>query len=198
MTRRVIHLLLGLGSLSLSAQEPALDLQGETVVVYNRDFAQSRELAEFYAQKRSIAKVHLVGLDLPLEDSLSRDDFDRLLRSADLNFVRGEDSLVRALWAGRPFVWHIYPQHDDAHHAKLLAFLDWLQAPASLRAFHLHWNGLTPAGADGLWPDGATLAEWQNTVLAARDRLLAQTDLVGQLRAFVGERRPGGPDTEKH
>ena len=47
-------------------------------------------------------------------------------------------------------------------------------------------------------PENATLAEWQNTVLAARDRLLAQTDLVGQLRAFVGERRPGGPDTEKH
>lgn len=169
-------------------------------------------LAPVMAQARQIdwlvtpGRAEAASRDLPLPPDSRRHrlpavpqpDFDRLLRSADLNFVRGEDSLVRALWAGRPFVWHIYPQHDDAHHAKLLAFLDWLQAPASLRAFHLHWNGLTPAGADGLWPDGATLAEWQNTVLAARDRLLAQTDLVGQLRAFVGERRPGGPDTEKH
>lgn len=86
MTRRVFHLLRCIGWISLSslprlsAQEPALDLQGETVVVYNRDFAQSRELAEFYAQKRGIAKDHLIGLDLPLDDSLSRDDFDRLLR----------------------------------------------------------------------------------------------------------------------
>ena len=43
---------------------------------------------------------------------------------AVLNAVRGEDSLVRALWAGQPFVWHIYPQDDGAHHAKLDAFLD--------------------------------------------------------------------------
>ena len=31
---------------------------------------------------------------------LTQPDYDRLLWSADLNFVRGEDSLVRAIWAG--------------------------------------------------------------------------------------------------
>ena len=123
-------------------------------------------------------------------------DFDRLLRSSHLNFVRGEDSLVRALWAGRPFVWHIYPQHDDAHHAKLAAFLDWLQAPPGLRAFHHHWNGIGPAAV--VWPDEATLAEWGAVVQAARARLLAQADLVQQLQAFVQARRSGGTDTEKH
>ncbi len=125
-------------------------------------------------------------------------DFDRLLRSTDLNFVRGEDSLVRALWAGRPFVWHIYPQHDDAHHAKLLAFLDWLEAPASLRAFHLHWNGLAPIGADAVWPDRAMLADWQRAVKAAQGRLMEQTDLARQLLAFVSGRLPRGSDIEKH
>ena len=69
---------------------------------------------------------------LPL---LSQPDFDHLLWACDLNFVRGEDSLVRALWAGTPFVWQIYPQDDDAHHAKLAAFLDWLEAPAGLAGF---------------------------------------------------------------
>ncbi len=99
-------------------------------------------------------------------------DFDHLLWSCDLNFVRGEDSLVRALWAGKPFVWHIYPQHDDAHHAKLNAFLDWLQAPASLRAFHHAWNGLA-APDSAVWPDDATLADWAVCAQAARARLLA-------------------------
>ncbi|MGN0918218.1 MAG: elongation factor P maturation arginine rhamnosyltransferase EarP, partial [Oxalobacter sp.] len=33
--------------------------------------------------------------------------YDRLLWSSDLNFVRGEDSFVRAQWAGKPFVWQI-------------------------------------------------------------------------------------------
>ncbi len=49
--------------------------------------------------------------------------FDKLLWCCDLNFVRGEDSFVRAQWAGKPFVWHIYPQDDDAHLDKLEAFL---------------------------------------------------------------------------
>ena len=65
-----------------------------------------------------------------------------MLWACYLNFVRGEDSLVRALWAGQPFIWHIYPQDDNAHHAKLEAFLDWLQAPESLRKAHRVWNGM--------------------------------------------------------
>lgn len=121
---------------------------------------------------------------LPL---LTQPDFDHLLLASDLNFVRGEDSLVRALWAGRPFVWHIYPQHDDAHHAKLDAFLDWLQAPGSLRDFHRAWNGICPATA--AWPDAATLRTWQACAQAARARLLAQPDLCTQLIGFVLEKR---------
>ena len=50
-----------------------------------------------------------------------------------LNLVRGEDSLVRALWAGKPMVWQIYPQHDAAHHHKLEAFLNMLDAGPALR-----------------------------------------------------------------
>ncbi|WP_245152498.1 elongation factor P maturation arginine rhamnosyltransferase EarP [Allopusillimonas soli] len=54
---------------------------------------------------------------------VSQDMFDRLLWSSDLNCVRGEDSLVRALWAARPMLWHVYPQAQDAHMAKLRAWL---------------------------------------------------------------------------
>lgn len=119
---------------------------------------------------------------------LTQHDYDHLLWSCDLNFVRGEDSLVRALWAGQPFVWHIYPQHDNAHHAKLDAFLDWLQAPPSLCAFHRAWNGLeTPAGP--VWPGWAVVGGWRACVQAARARLLAQPDLTTQLLEFVAEKR---------
>jgi len=52
------------------------------------------------------------------------DDYDRLLWRCDVNFVRGEDSFVRAQWAGKPFVWQIYRQDEDAHLVKLDAFLD--------------------------------------------------------------------------
>ena len=50
-------------------------------------------------------------------------DYDQLLWSCDLNFVRGEDSFVRAQWAGKPFIWHIYPQDENLHHKKLKAFV---------------------------------------------------------------------------
>ena len=106
----------------------------------------------------------------------------------DLNFVRGEDSLVRALWANRPFIWHIYPQHDGAHHAKLHAFLDWLQAPPTLREFHAVWNGLHAAPLPP--PDPA---HWQPVAAAARARLLAQADLLTQLLQWVQRlRAPAG------
>lgn len=49
--------------------------------------------------------------------------YDETLWSADVLFVRGEDSFVRAQWAARPFVWHIYPQEEGAHRRKLDAFL---------------------------------------------------------------------------
>jgi hypothetical protein len=49
--------------------------------------------------------------------------YDELLWACDLNFVRGEDSFVRAQWAAKPFVWQIYPQAEDAHRVKLDAFL---------------------------------------------------------------------------
>jgi uncharacterized repeat protein (TIGR03837 family) len=106
--------------------------------------------------------------------------YDELLWGCDLNFVRGEDSLVRALLAGHPFVWQIYPQHDDAHHAKLQAFLDWLDAPPGLRDFHRAWNGIASIPLPAL-----DLNPWRECVNAARARLLTQPDLVSQLIQFV-------------
>lgn len=117
---------------------------------------------------------------------LTQRDFDALLWASDLNFVRGEDSLVRALWAGAPFVWQIYPQDDGAHHAKLEAFLDWLDAPPSLRQFHRLWNGATAGALPTI--DAETLADWRQTVQAARQRLRAQDDLVTQLRRFTAQK----------
>jgi uncharacterized repeat protein (TIGR03837 family) len=117
---------------------------------------------------------------LPYTD---QNGFDDMLWACDLNFVRGEDSLVRALWAGQPFVWHIYPQDDNAHHAKLAAFLDWLQAPDSLRAFHLAWNSVGDGKLPQLTPE--TLRSWAQTIQSARQRLFAQSPLVDQLIASL-------------
>ena len=57
---------------------------------------------------------------LPMTD---QQGYDRLLWSCDFNIVRGEDSFLRAQWAAKPFIWHIYPQEDDYHLIKLEAFM---------------------------------------------------------------------------
>ena len=124
--------------------------------------------------------------------ALTQIDFDDLLWACDLNFVRGEDSLVRALWAGKPFVWQIYPQSGNAHLDKLDAFLNMLEAPPLWRAFHSLWNG---SAAAARLESGETdsfvldLPAWQASVLAARQRLMAQDDLTTRLLEFAAKKR---------
>ncbi len=132
------------------------------------------------------------SLSISYLPALSQTDYDGLLARCDLNFVRGEDSLVRALWAGKPFVWQIYPQHDGAHEAKLMAFLDWLRAPASLRGFHRAWNALDDTATGAFDAADLLLTEidaWQVSAQQARIQLLALPDLVTTLFDFIAERR---------
>ena len=131
------------------------------------------------------------ALQISYLPALSQTEFDALLCCCDLNFVRGEDSLVRALWAGKPLVWHIYPQDDGAHHAKLMAFLEVLKAPPSLVQFHAVWNGLktVPPGADSAELLPTDLSTWYNAVQTLRARLLQMDDLTTQLIEFVQKKR---------
>lgn len=116
-------------------------------------------------------------------------DFDDLLRRCDINFVRGEDSFVRAQWAAKPFVWHIYPQAENAHLPKLEAFLDiytaGLPAAASAAAKHLFFAWNSGQGLPAAWNDFIS----QLPVLARQakpwaDSLAAQGDLAGKLVKF--------------
>lgn len=122
----------------------------------------------------------------------TQETYDRLLWSCDLNFVRGEDSFVRAQWAARPFVWHIYRQDKDAHMHKLEAFMVRLcrgldaEAALALNAFWSAWNGRgSPASA---WPSfraalpllGKHCAKWCES-------LAHQEDLASALVRFAGD-----------
>ena len=112
-------------------------------------------------------------------------NFDHLLWASDINFVRGEDSLIRAIWAGKPFIWQIYPQDDDAHRAKLEAFLDMLAAPPGLRAFHRVWNGL----ADEALPPLTNMPAWQASAGHAQARLAEHGDLTAGLIQYAAKNR---------
>ncbi|QBQ97121.1 elongation factor P maturation arginine rhamnosyltransferase EarP [Paraburkholderia pallida] len=137
-------------------------------------------------------------------------DYDALLWASDLNFVRGEDSFVRAQWAARPFVWQIYPQADDAHLPKLDAALEHYtrtlaEAPRKALARFWHaWNGNgaqttagSPDGAPGQphdasprpapdWRDFAQyLPAFRTRARAWADELARVGDLGGNLAEFA-------------
>src|SRR5690606_5760801 len=86
-------------------------------------------------------------LQVQLLPFLSQSDYDLLLWSCDFNAVRGEDSFVRAQWAGRPLLWHIYQQEEGAHWDKLDAFLERYcaglqpRSAQALKALWHAWNG---------------------------------------------------------
>ena len=105
-----------------------------------------------------------------------QDDYDRLLWACDVNFVRGEDSFVRAQWAGQPFLWHIYLQDENLHHVKLRAFLQRYAADAD-------------GPIDSLAAGGAGL-EWRQRGRLAVGAAVART-CRPICRASGRARRPG-------
>ena len=114
-------------------------------------------------------------------------DYDRLLWACGLNFVRGEDSFVRAQWAGQPFVWHIYPQDENLHHKKLRAFLDrYAGGQGALAAFSLAWNGASPNEVGELWPAFAAALPGLAQKAADWERQVRQNgDLAANLLQFA-------------
>ena len=114
---------------------------------------------------------------------LSHPGFDAMLAAQDLNLVRGEDSLIRAIWAGKAFLWQIYPQDDGVHLTKLAAFLKTSHAPYAVVQAHLAWNAEQPTPLPLLTP--SNMAEWTAWAQALQQSLQAQTDLLTRLESLV-------------
>ncbi|WP_227817334.1 elongation factor P maturation arginine rhamnosyltransferase EarP [Nitrogeniibacter aestuarii] len=121
---------------------------------------------------------------------LSMRDYDALLALCDINFVRGEDSFVRAQWAARPMVWQAYPQSDATHLVKVNAFLARYAAAldadarARVQRFWMAWN----QGGDvsALWKDyAATQATQARHARQWCRELGRQGDLARRLVDFV-------------
>lgn len=129
------------------------------------------------------------ALTLHVLPMLDQDSYDHLLWESDLNFVRGEDSCLRAQYAARPMVWQAYVQEEDTHFAKLDALLarycaDMDPRLAELtRAFWHAWN--TESDLRELWPHWcAALPALSAHARAWDTHLAAQTDLATNLLTF--------------
>jgi len=134
-------------------------------------------------------------LTIAVAPFVDQDAFDRRLWAADLNFVRGEDSFVRAQWAGQPYVWHLYPQADDVHLTKMDAFLTRLEGTLpegtriGQRAFWYAWNIGAPEATAVAWPAYRAMMPSITVLVRAWARAMArQTDLAEGLVRFCETR----------
>ncbi len=111
------------------------------------------QVSAYFGETAGAGRVFCNGnLEVRILPFMEQERYDLLLWACDLNFVRGEDSFVRAQWAAKPLVWHIYPQEEGAHWNKIAAFLELYcadlprDAAAWLRRLWLAWNEGDGAG----------------------------------------------------
>jgi uncharacterized repeat protein (TIGR03837 family) len=119
---------------------------------------------------------------------LPQDRYDELLWACDVNFVRGEDSFVRAQWAARPFAWHIYPQAEGAHWVKLSAFLARYSQgldDTSARALKGLWDA---------WNAGGEVPDTPVDIGAAWEAFIARREALGAHARAWSERLQMQPE----
>lgn len=137
------------------------------------------------------------SLEVRLLPFVEQPRYDELLWACDCNFVRGEDSFVRAQWAARPFVWHVYPQQEGAHWRKLEAFLGLYCAglpSAAAEAVGALWRAWNSEDGSQSAIGAAWRAYWRNREVlqthapAWAGQVAGVGDLAGKLAQFCQDR----------
>jgi len=145
---------------------------------------------ELGCQQTAIKRLELGQLTIVVMPFIAQQDYDLLLACCDINFVRGEDSVIRAHWAGRPFIWQIYRQEEQAHRQKLNDFLAKQLALATpelgalIQKAHDLWD-LELDFAE-IWPEYVkNLDKIQTHTVAWQQFLTQQQDLASNLVRFA-------------
>lgn len=125
---------------------------------------------------------------IPFVDQLL---FDQILFNADINFVRGEDSLVRAIWAQKPFVWQPYIQDDDLHLTKLSALLNVSTLNYQTKQLMLDWSNTSEDFVSEFCNalDMQNYQVWIKDSLKWSKQLAKQKDLATAIFEFVNTKR---------
>lgn len=99
-------------------KETVLLLMGEKT---QKSFSEilKKNLTEDYGNIVKYGKITMVYLDF-----FSQEEYEEIISASDFNFTRGEDSFVRGIVLGKPFMWHIYLQEEKAHMDKIKAFTE--------------------------------------------------------------------------
>lgn len=99
-------------------KETVLLLMGEKT---QKSFSEilKKNLTEDYGNIVKYGKITMI-----YSDFFSQEEYEEIISASDFNFTRGEDSFVRGIILGKPFMWHIYLQEEKAHMDKIKAFTE--------------------------------------------------------------------------
>ena len=92
---------------------------GKKIILLILSEKTQKNFIKYFDNGNNYDKIKFVKLPF-----FTYDKYEDLLALCDFNLVRGEDSFVRALLLGKPFLWHIYPQDENTHIKKLESFLE--------------------------------------------------------------------------
>jgi uncharacterized repeat protein (TIGR03837 family) len=124
----------------------ALQANSHAIAVYVPESSILPQIADYFGVERIDVGDYMSreNLHVHILPFLSQIEYDKLLSECDLNFVRGEDSWIRAIWAGKPFIWQPYIQDENAHMKKLDAFLNLFYANCDKKQSaceaHRYWS----------------------------------------------------------
>ena len=89
---------------------------------------------ESFMKVSSLLEKNISLVELPY---IPQKVWDALLTLMDFAFIRGEDSFSRSCLIGKSFAWNIYPQDEEYHFVKLIAFLERMKPFFSESCFSL-------------------------------------------------------------
>lgn len=162
----------------------------QTVLLLVPEGVVATQLRQIWPDLQAQSAITEANVRIEILPFLPQQQYDYLLAACDINFVRGEDSVIRAHWAGKPMVWQIYRQQEQAHQVKLQAFLDKYLHFASpqlselVRQLHIRWDleqplaELLPLFIENIEKITEHQQQWQRF-------LMLQQDLVTNLVRFA-------------
>ncbi len=130
---------------------------------------------------------------------LNQEEYEELINIVDFNFVRGEDSFIRAVLTGKPYMWHIYCQEEYAHMDKIEGFLDkyrrvlenfsdedfLLNMEKFFKDYNFRKENSLELGKESYlyFFENLTKIEKYNTIF--RDFLIQKCNLINKLKDFI-------------
>jgi uncharacterized protein (TIGR03790 family) len=150
-------------------------------IVANKNVPESQELADYYCKKRAVPKEHVIVLDLPTGEEMSRQMYDTRLADPLRKLLKDQRDQVKVLLTVYGVPSHVGPEEPTADEKKEIDKIDNELGPLRKQQTGLQdaIDKLQKLGKDENTPEGKELAQ----------RRKERDDLEGKVRPLEARRK---------